>query len=373
MASFPLLQDLEPRQARLCLTLERFVREELGVELRGRRVVVGFSGGPDSTALLAVLRLLAPRLELTLTAACLDHGLRHESAAEVETAAACCERLGVAFVGERRDVAALARDRKLGVEDAGRLARWEYLDRVRREGGGGLVALAQQLNDLAEDVLMRLVRGAGWPGLAGMRGFCPERELVRPLLLTPRARLIEFLESLELSWVEDPSNQDERFLRNRVRKRVVPLLEAENPAFLEAVASFWRLGRLDDEFWDGEVTKHFSHAISDDCDLYNFTRKSLDQIPSIDCRQKLFLDDEMLQKVSAALRLRLYKAALDRLGPGQALVRNLLRADRLWRERATGSRVQFPGEKTMELTSRGVLFRRTQAGESTPSRGGIVR
>ncbi|MDL2207754.1 tRNA lysidine(34) synthetase TilS [Desulfovibrio sp. OttesenSCG-928-M16] len=225
------LQQLPPAAARFCLGIQRFMEQELGLRLAGQKILVAFSGGADSSALLHCLFYLAPRAGFELVAAHLDHALRPSSAKEAGDCLALCRKLGIEAVQLRLDVKNLAHERGLGLEEAGRLARYDFFNRTAKEFSCSLVATGHTANDLAEDVLMRLARGSGWPALAGMRGRDDTRKLIRPLLLTTRADIEAFVASLGLGWIEDESNQDKRFLRNRVRSCLLPLFLEANPAF----------------------------------------------------------------------------------------------------------------------------------------------
>jgi len=331
------LQSLDPWAAHFCLGIEAFTRTLMPCGFQGSPLVVALSGGLDSTALAAILAILAPRLEITLTAAHLDHRLRPESGEDTSHCAALCERLGIGLVTESRDVAELAGQWGTGIEDAGRRARYAWLEEVRAGTGASAIALAHHLGDLAEDQLMRLIRGTGWPALGGMPASDPSRRIVRPLLMTPKAHLERFVSSLGLSWREDASNRDPAFLRNRVRREILPLLVRENPDYLGAAAELWRQARLDEIHWDEEVLR---------------------LIPGSEGQAaSLTLDASGLDGASKALRLRLYKRAVELLGPGQPLSATLHGLDEAWRNRLTGKLFQFPGGKTARVEREGITFR----------------
>ncbi|NJB66775.1 tRNA(Ile)-lysidine synthase [Desulfobaculum xiamenense] len=335
---FPLrLQDIPPAQARFCLGIERFLRDELKAETDGAAILVAFSGGVDSTVLLATLALLRDRLRCEVLAAHLDHGLRQESSAEARHALALCEAAHIHCETTRIDVAALAATRGIGLEEAARDARYDFLEQTRQRNGASLIALGHNLDDLAEDVLMRLTRGAGWPELGGMRGIDSARHLVRPLLLTTRADIETCARALGLPWVEDASNADTTFTRNRMRHEVLPLLARENPNILRAVAAQWRVASLDRDYWDGEVQRLLECGVPHSGGL--------------------LLPREILDDLHQTVRLRLYKATLERLGPGQALADSLHTLDRLFRSGEGGRTVQFPGAKTVTTSAAGLLFR----------------
>ncbi len=206
----------------------------------GEHLVVAVSGGPDSTALLAALSDLAPARSLQLTAAHVDHGLRgHESAAEGRGVAALAAQLGVGFVSRAAVVEPGA-----GVEARARQLRYRALAAMARAAGATWIVTAHTLDDQAETLLLRLLRGAGRGGLGGMS---PVRgQLFRPLLGATRADVRRFLAERGLPFAVDRSNADLRFARNRIRRLVLPLLEAEfNPRLRIALASL--ATRLGDE------------------------------------------------------------------------------------------------------------------------------
>ncbi len=328
------LQDLPPEAARFCLGVERFLTQELGVRPSGA-VLVGLSGGADSTALLLALRWLGPRLGCAVHAAHLDHGLRPESCEDAEAAQNLCRALDVPCVTAREDVAALAASQGLGLEEAARKARYAFLEQAREAAGANWMAVGHTRDDLAEDVVMRLVRGAGWPALGGMAGADRERRLLRPLLLTPRSDIEAVLRGLGVAWAEDASNADRAFLRNRIRHEVLPLLARENPSFAKGVGRLWQQARLDAAWMEAEVA----------------ALPWRDEPGGV-----LALPLDALRALPEALRLRTCKQALERLGPGQPLADNLFALDQALMSGQGGKAIQFPGAKTVEVGNGQVRF-----------------
>lgn len=218
------------------------VREAIrryGLLDRGDRVVVAASGGADSTALLHALLRLREELGIELVVAHLDHGIRPDSGDDLAFVRAEAGRLGLPFVGERVDVPALARERRLNLEAAARLARRGFLERVAREAGGAKIALGHTRTDLAETVLLHLLRGAGPRGLRGILPSFPP--YVRPLILASREEARAFCQGEGIPFRDDPTNEDRRLLRNAIRLEVLPLLSRLQPRAEEALA---RAGRL---------------------------------------------------------------------------------------------------------------------------------
>jgi tRNA(Ile)-lysidine synthase len=195
----------------------------------GETVLVAVSGGADSVALLHALRILAPDLRLTLSAVHVDHGLRPESGEDAAFVEALARSWGVPVAVERIAVGPGA-----SLEARARDARYAALRRQAAGVGADRVALGHTADDQAETVLMRLLEGAGPRGLAGIP---PVRGVyIRPLIETRRSAIVEELARAGLRWRDDPSNRDLKFLRNRIRHELLPLLAASyNPEIVRAL------------------------------------------------------------------------------------------------------------------------------------------
>ena len=208
---------------------------ELRVPGAGDTVVMGLSGGADSVALLDVLSGITGARGFRLVAAHLDHGLRADSAEDALFCRDLCRRLGVDFRTARADVRSRAERDTGGIEEAARRERYEFLGRIRDAEKASVIAVAHTRDDQAETLLLRLLRGSGSLGLAGMR--LRSGDVVRPFLRASRADVLDHLVRRELPWREDPSNRDLGLLRNRVRHELLPLLESRfNPQVREALA-----------------------------------------------------------------------------------------------------------------------------------------
>lgn len=211
--------------------------------------VVACSGGKDSTALAAVLSARVRSDGGSLVLAHYDHALRpaNQHDAERDAVRRLAERLEVPLVAEQAGTGELRqRGRQLGkgVEAAAREARYAFLDRVCREAGARYLATGHHADDAAETVVMRLIKGGGPVGLAGIPAVRQVRTgagrvaytVVRPLLGVRGDLLRRYCRSLSLGWAEDCSNQSTEYLRNAVRKRVIPALEAVEPDAVTMIA-----------------------------------------------------------------------------------------------------------------------------------------
>ena len=317
-------------------------------------VVVGVSGGADSVALLAVLAELSadPAAGYTLTAAHLDHSLRAESAEEARFVAALAERLGVPCVSDRLDVAAAARRRGVGVEEAARDARYEFLLAAARQAGGARVAVGHHADDNAETILFRVLRGTH---LRGLRGIPAARELgegvrlVRPLLCLDRETIRAFCRERGLGWQEDPTNADGRFARGFVRGELLPLLrERLNPRVEEALLRLADTAGEAEEFLAAEAGELLDEAL---------VRSG---------EGELVLDARKLAAARAPLGRYVFRLALERIGAplGEVTAGHFAAAEEVV---ADGGAVELPGGTEIRRRRGHVLVRSRR--QDDPDRG----
>lgn len=231
----------------------------------GDRVVVAVSGGPDSIALLHVLATLAGELSIKLCAVYVDHGLRPgETAAERELVAVMADKLGVEFKSGRVAVSDYAAAHGMSIEAAARYLRYEFLEKMAEELGGAVIAVAHTADDQAEEVLLRLLRGAGRKGLAGMVPV-NYRGVIRPFLGVPKGRLLDYLDKHALSFLEDSSNTERDFLRNRVRLDLLPYLEEHfNPAVRQTLLRTGEILGAEDDLLDRLAGDLYLQAVTED-------------------------------------------------------------------------------------------------------------
>ncbi len=227
-------------------------------------VVVGVSGGPDSICLLHVLTRLcgsdSPFAGVRLHVAHLDHRLRGEAGqADANFVADLAARWGLPCALGQADVPALARAERRSLEDAARKARYAFLRRVAAEVGAARIAVAHQADDQVETLVMHWLRGSGLAGLAGIQAR--EGDVIRPLLGVSRAEILRYCEQQGLIYREDASNQDRRFLRNRIRHDLLPVLEQYNPNLRETLLRNASVIAEEDAFMQAQVDACWSEVI----------------------------------------------------------------------------------------------------------------
>ena len=190
----------------------------------GSRLVVAVSGGPDSMALLHLFAAVRERLDLALWVVWVDHGLRpRETPEEERLVRAAAQRMGLPFIACQVEASVHAAEKHLSLEHAARELRYQALREHCRRCSAACIAVAHTADDQAEEILLRMLRGSGRKGVAGMR--MRSRDLIRPLLTIAKVELLDWLEEQGISYALDSSNNDLKFLRNRVRHQLLPFLE----------------------------------------------------------------------------------------------------------------------------------------------------
>jgi tRNA(Ile)-lysidine synthase len=230
----------------------------------GDRVAVAVSGGADSVALLCLLAELRGELGIVLAAIHFNHKLRAtDSDQDEQFVAGLAHRLRLESQSETGDVTAHAKEKHLSVETAARKLRYEYFQRLLRENQFNRIATAHTLDDQAETVLLKLIRGAGTRGMAGIYpklvADFEGAAIIRPLLDIRRKDIEAYLADIQQAWREDKSNRDLRHSRNRVRHGILPRLERNlNPAVYETLAETAEVARAEEDYWSGKVAQLLS-------------------------------------------------------------------------------------------------------------------
>lgn len=221
----------------------------------GERVAVAVSGGADSVALLRVLFDLRDELGIVLSVAHFHHGIRGpEADLDQQFVRDLSTQLGLELHSGSANVPAHAQAHKLSLETAARELRYRWFDELVRDNQVDKVATAHTMDDQAETVLMRILRGAGSRGLAGIFPVQADKHLVRPLLTTTRSDVEAYLAALNQPWREDSTNRDLSHTRNRIRHQLLPVLERDfNAGIRETLADLAEVARGEAAYWDAEV------------------------------------------------------------------------------------------------------------------------
>ena len=225
----------------------------------GHRTGIAVSGGLDSVALLRLALELRGELGIVLSVVHFNHRLRGEdSEGDEQFVAGLARQHGLEFHCQSGEVRSYSLEKRLSVEAAARELRYKFFQTLIQPSVLDRIATAHTLDDQAETVILRLARGAGTRGLAGIypQLTVAGGAIIRPLLQTKRADLESYLQSLSQDWREDASNADLCHARNRVRHSILPLLERDlNPSMRDVLAETAELAREEEDYWNQEVKR----------------------------------------------------------------------------------------------------------------------
>jgi tRNA(Ile)-lysidine synthase len=310
--------------------VEQFVRavRESALLRPGDRVAAAVSGGADSVALLRLLLNCREELGIVLSIAHFNHKLRgQESEADEQFVVELAHEHSLQLHRGCADTAAHAQQKRLSREAAARELRYQFFRKLLYEEQVGKICTAHTQDDQAETVLLRLLRGSGTRGLAGIY---PVRHLgqgaiVRPLLQFRRDELREYLRSLGQTWREDQSNIDLSHTRNRVRHQLLPLIEREfNPGIIHVLSDAAEIAREEEEYWQQELARLFQEIVS--CEENSVAIKT-----------------DRLLAVPVAVQRRLLHAAAEAVGV-RLQFHQVIAILGLAREKHAGRRYQISGE-----------------------------
>jgi tRNA(Ile)-lysidine synthase len=227
----------------------------------GSRILIGLSGGADSVCLLHVLTMLRQKYLISLHALYIDHGLRPgETDREIQFCCKICEQHETPFLTKSVDVKSYAKTGKLNMQEAARLLRYRTYEETAYEINANKIALGHTADDQAETILMRLFRGSGPTGLAGIPPV--RKNIIRPLIEIERKDIENFLGSEGINFITDSSNAKKDYLRNRVRLSLMPILREFNPDITGTLSKTAAIFREEERYFEILVTKTLMKLIS---------------------------------------------------------------------------------------------------------------
>lgn len=260
------------------------------------RVIVGVSGGPDSMALLYVLNQIKKRYNVALKVAHLNHGFRGEEAQrEAQFVEGIAKKLWLPFELKSFNVPSYKKTSSLSSQEAARVIRYQFLEDVREQFKASKIALGHNANDQAETLMMWLLRGSG---LRGLSGIPPVREgvIIRPLIETTREEIEAFIKEKGIPYVIDSSNQQDHYLRNRLRHELFPLLRKHyNPQLVKSLVKTASILRAEDEY------------------LERIAKASLKKVIVSQEKESVIVDSKGLLALPLAIQLRCLRRALEKV------------------------------------------------------------
>ena len=302
--------------SKLFKEFKRYIKQ-YGLFGKSVSILVAVSGGPDSICLLNLLFLLKKKWDLDLKVAHFNHALRGE-ASNIEAAFVkdLCEENKIEFFLDTGNVKGLAKEQGLSIQEAARVLRYDFFKKIKKEKDIDFIATGHTADDQAEEVLFRLIRGAG---LEGICGILPKREdgVIRPLLFAQKSQIIDHLKMFNIPYIVDSSNLTTKYSRNKVRHLLLTTIKKElNPSI---VKTLFRTTSLLQE--DELILKKLS---------FNAKSTSLLNFDELEEDIRAF-DIKRLIKEPSAIRRRVFKIALSELGFNERrlLADHLISADKL--------------------------------------------
>ncbi|MBR5227735.1 MAG: tRNA lysidine(34) synthetase TilS [Clostridia bacterium] len=199
----------------------------------GDKVLLGVSGGPDSIMLLLALNELKEKLKIDIVVAHVNHMIRKEAIQDEILVRKTCDLMNIECHVLKADVLNEAKTLKISTEECGRNIRYEFFAKIVKDFGLNKIAVAHNLGDNAETILMNMIRGTGLSGICGME-YC-NNNIIRPLLNVDKRDILEYLNSKQIEYAIDRTNMENDYTRNNIRNRIIPLLEEINPNFLNGI------------------------------------------------------------------------------------------------------------------------------------------
>lgn len=224
----------------------------------GDSIVVGVSGGPDSICLLHILNELKEELNFKIYVAHINHMIRKEADEETEYVKNFCKNIGVECFAQKIDVVKIAKEEKIGTEEAGRKIRYNFFEEVLKKTNSNKIATAHNNNDKVETIIMNILRGSG---TAGLKGLDPIREnkFIKPLIETSREEIEEYCKENKLNPRIDKSNNENIYTRNKVRNIVIPYVKSEfNPNILKTINRLSEVATEENEYLNKVTLETFN-------------------------------------------------------------------------------------------------------------------
>ena len=226
-------------------------------------IVVGVSGGPDSMTLLSILLKLKEEFNLKIYVAHVNHMLRENAIKDEEYVKEFCEKNNIEMFIKKANISEIAKKEKIGLEEAGRNIRYNFFEEVLKNTKSNKIAIAHNLNDKAETIIMNTLRGSGVSGLKGIEA--KRKKYIRPLIEIERYEIEKYCIENKINPRHDESNDDNTYTRNKIRNIVIPYIRNEfNPNIIKTLNRLSEIIKEEDEYVQSETEKIFKEILLTD-------------------------------------------------------------------------------------------------------------
>lgn len=251
------------------------------------KIVIGVSGGPDSMCLLHILNGLKEKLNFEIVVAHINHMIRKEAEEETQYVKNFCDKLGIKCYIKRIDVIDKSNKEKIGTEEAGRKARYDFFEEVLNIVNANKIATAHNENDNAETVLMNIFRGAGTSGLKGIEPI-RDNKYIRPIIECERSEIEEYCRVNKLQPKIDKTNFENVYTRNKIRNVLIPEIKKEfNPNIIESLNKLSILARQENNFIQEYAKNIMENELIVEKDLENLQQSRNEKQNNKICREQM--------------------------------------------------------------------------------------
>ena len=231
----------------------------------GDKIVLGVSGGPDSISMLDILNEIRTdktnNLDFNIVVAHVNHMIREEAGEDLEFVKNFCNKIGVEFYSKSIDIQKIANTNKIGTEEAGRNARYEFFDEILEKTNSNKIAIAHNKNDKVETIIMNMLRGSG---IAGLKGIKPikNNKYIRPLIECERYEIENYCKEKNIEARIDRTNFENIYTRNKIRNIIIPYIKKEfNPNIIQTMDRLSELVKEEDEYLDKLVEQKYQEML----------------------------------------------------------------------------------------------------------------
>jgi len=235
---------------------------------KGDVIVVGVSGGPDSITLLTCLNKYKDYLNIKIICAHINHLIRKDSTEDEQFVESVCKKMGIKCYIKRAEVEKIAKEQKKGTEEVGRKIRYDFFDEVAKKENANKIAIAHNMNDNAETMLLNIIRGSG---LTGLEGIQPEEygRFIRPLINCKREEIEEYCQKYDLKPRIDSTNKENIYRRNIIRNKILPELKELNPNIVESLSNLSKIVKVQNIHIKNEVENIYNKIATETFEKIN--------------------------------------------------------------------------------------------------------
>ncbi len=261
----------------------------------GDVIVVGVSGGPDSITLLTCLNKYKEYLDIRIICAHINHLIRKDSTDDEQFVENVCKKMGIKCYIKRAEVEKIAKEEKRGTEEVGRKIRYDFFDEVAKKENANKIAIAHNMNDNAETMLLNIIRGSG---LTGLEGIQPEEygKYIRPLINCKREEIEEYCKKYDLKPRIDSTNKENIYRRNIIRNKILPELKELNPNIVQSLSNLSKIVKVQNLHIKNEVKNIYNKIATETFKENNKNDKILGKI-ELDLNEFQKLDLNLKQNI----------------------------------------------------------------------------